>query len=182
MQRPDRSGHRRVVTARLELRAMESSDVDELFAILSDPGMWTYDPPRRHTQHDQTAAYVARAAARWTSDGLSYWTVRLRDTGEVIGSGGVQAHAAGSWNLNYRIATRAQGRGLATELARTAISAAHSADPERVVVAWVDESNLASRQVAERVGLVDRGIHPTPNDGVPRIAYADSPLGFDADR
>lgn len=160
---------------------MAQGDVGDLFEIFNDPAMWVYEPPRRHVRREQTAQYVAKAAARWR-DGLSYWTVRLRETGEVIGSGGAQTHALGSRNLNYRIATHAQGRGLATELAEEAITAARDVDPGRVVVAWVDESNPASQRVAMRAGLVNRGIHPTPVDGVLRLAYADGPIDIDDER
>ena len=124
----------------------------------------------------QTRRYAALAGSRW-ADGLSYWTVRLRDDGTVIGSGGVQLHGGGShWNLHYRVATAAQGYGYATELARAAVEAAHEKDPALPVIAWIDEVNDPSRRVAQRTGLVSQGLRTQPADGRPRLAYADRDL------
>lgn len=36
--------------------------------------------------------------------------------------------------------------------------------------------HLASRRVAERLGLVDRSLRVDPSDGEARLAYADRPL------
>ncbi len=77
--------------------------------MLSDARMWTHHPEARHKAMVQTRSYADRAAERWSRDGLSYWTVELIEGGAVIGSGGVQVHARGHWNLNYRIASRTKG-------------------------------------------------------------------------
>jgi len=172
------SDARHVVTDRLDLRAMEPRDADDLFPIFCDERTWWYDPPGRHVDIEQTRRYATVAAERWSA-GLSYWTVRLRATGAVIGSGGVQRHVAGSWNLNYRLAPDAQGHGYATELVRAALDVAHATDPDSAVIAWIDAHNAPSRRVAERAGLVDRGVWPTPNDGRLRVAYADRALERD---
>ncbi len=169
------SDFRRATTARLDLRAMSVADVDELYPIFSDPAAWGYDPGSRHRDRATTQVYAERAGAKW-SDGLSYWTVRLIETGEVLGTGGVQRHEPAHWNLNYRLAAAAQGHGYATELARAAVDAAHEHEPDLAVVAWIDRTNTASRRVAERLGLVSQGLHVQRMDGVSRLAYADRPL------
>ena len=166
---------RHVRTRRLDLRAVAAAAAEDLFPLLSDPALWTYDPSARHVDITQTRAYAALAGSRW-HDGLSYWTVRLQEGGAVVGSGGAQLHGGSHWNLNYRIATAAQGHGYATELARAALKAAHEVDPAIPVIAWIDESNVPSRQVAERVGLVSRGLRHQPTDGRLRLAYADREL------
>jgi hypothetical protein len=53
--------------------------------IFSDRAGWWYDPAGRHTDRGTTRAWLARAAARFDSEGLSYWTVRRREDGTVIG-------------------------------------------------------------------------------------------------
>lgn len=161
---------------RLDVSPMGPDDVDALFAIYRDPAMWAYDPPRVHRTREQTADYVRRAAARWDDDGLSYWTVRLASTGEVIGSGGAQRHAPGHWNLNYRIAAGHQGRGHAGELLAAALVAAAERDADRPCVAWIDGSNPASGRVAARGGLADLGLRLGSIDGIARHAWADREL------
>lgn len=180
---------REVETERLTLRPASAGDAEALFPVFGDPAGWWYDPAGRHADLDRTRRFLARAAERW-AEGLSYWTVRERvafpppATGSVppppacrvIGFGGAQRHASGAWNLNYRIATEAQGRGYATELARAAQAAAAHVDPTVPVIAWVAAHNLPSRRVAERLGLTDRGPHLDASDATTRLAYSDRPL------
>lgn len=83
---------------------MSGADADELFGIFADPAIWWFDPTGVHADVATTRAYLDRAGSRWADDGLSYWTVRLRSTGQVLGSGGAQRHRGGEWNLNYRLA------------------------------------------------------------------------------
>src|SRR2546421_213290 len=82
------------------------------------PAGWWYDPTARHIKPERTRDWLTRAAARFDTDRLSYWTVRRRDTAAIIGVGGAQRQSTGAWNLNYRIAASEQGNGFATELGR----------------------------------------------------------------
>jgi RimJ/RimL family protein N-acetyltransferase len=169
--------HRRVLTDRLELRATDpAGDLDELFAIFNDPSGWRYDPAGRHTDRERTRDWLTRAAARFETDGLSYWTVRRRDNPAVIGVGGAQRQRTRAWNLNYRLATNQQGNGFATELGRAAFAAASEVDPAVPLIAWIAPHNTASRKVAERLGLINYGLRVDPSDDQRRLAYADRPF------
>ena len=163
-------------TAHLDLRPMLVADAADLFPILSDPDGWWYEPERRHTDFATTLGYAERAAGRWETDGLSYWTVRALDNGSVIGLGGVQRHRSGAWNLSYRIAGSHQGNGYATELALAGIDAANDFDADSAVIAWVLDHNVPSRRVAERAGLTNYGPRTDENDGIERLAFADRPI------
>jgi RimJ/RimL family protein N-acetyltransferase len=171
------SEHRRVLTDRLDLRKTDpSGDLEELFAIFSDPSGWWYDHAGRHTDRERTRDWLSRAAARFRTDGLSYWTVRRRDNVAVIGVGGAQRQRTWAWNLNYRLAASQQGRGFATELGRAAYAAASSVDPAVPFIAWIAPHNTPSRKVAERLGLTNYGLRVDPADNQQRLAYADRPL------
>jgi RimJ/RimL family protein N-acetyltransferase len=166
----------RVPGPRLRLDPISTSDLSALFPIFHDPDGWWYEPHGQHLDEARTSDWIRRAVERWSSDGLSYWTARRLDTAEVVGVGGVQRHASGSWNLFYRLATASWGHGYATELAGEAIAAAHSFDDGVPVIAWIAEHNQPSRQVAERVGLRDQGLRIDASDGRFRLAYADRDL------
>ena len=163
-------------TERLDLIPADPADADELFAIMSDPAGWWFEPESRHTRLATTQGFLERAVSRWDRDGLSYWTVRERGESTVLGIGGVQRHSSGGWNLSYRLSSAAQGHGYAVELGRAALDAAHRRDPESPVIAWILETNIPSIRVAERIGLTNCGLRVDENDGELRLAYADRPL------
>ena len=170
-----------VLTERLDLRRPDPvGDLAALFVIFSDPESWRYEPSGRHGRRGQTRDWLTRAASRFDADRLSsYWTVRLRDDDTIIGVGGAQRQRTGAWNLNYRIHTDHQGQGLATEVARAALTLAAEIDDMVPVIAWIAEHNTPSRRVAENVGLVNYGPAIDPSDHAPRLAYADRPVdGF----
>jgi len=165
-----------VLTERLELRPLGPDDVDDVYAIMSDPDVWRHRPELVHTDPATSADWVARAAARWESDGLSYWGVRTRDSGRFIGVGGAQRQSTGNWNLHYRLAPSAWGRGYASELSLAAIEAARQLDDTVAVIAWIDPNNAASIRLAERIGLTRCGQFADPSDGRRRLAFTDRPV------
>jgi RimJ/RimL family protein N-acetyltransferase len=163
----------RVLTGRLDLRAVTQQDLAELYRINSDPRTWAHLPEGRHAHPVTTREWIARAVARWEEDGLSYWTARLRTTGEVVGIGGPQRQPPGFWNLYYRLDPAHWGRGYATELSLAARAAAAQHSPDLPFVAWIHAHNTASRRVAERLGLRDWGLRQEPWHGELMHAYAE---------
>lgn len=179
------SGLRHVRTARLELTAITVGDIDDLYALNSDPRVWAHLPSHVHTRREQTVAQVASVIAAWERDGLGYWTARLADAGAdggFAGIGGCTISHEVAWNLYYRLSPSVQGRGLATELAAAARDAALTVRPDLPVTALLLEHNAASAAVAEKSGLrlvwrgPDRG-NPSP-DAI-RLVYADRELAPD---
>jgi ribosomal-protein-alanine N-acetyltransferase len=164
----------RMETDNLLLTPTHVDDVDALFPIFSDPAGWWYEPESRHDL-ERTRSFCQRASDRW-AEGLSYWTARELVGGAVVGLGGVQRHSSGVWNVSYRIATASQGRGYASEVGRAGVRAANQVDPGSPVVAHIDQINVASMRVAERIGLQSQGLLVDSNDGVLRLAYSDRPL------
>lgn len=167
---------RTTTTKRLTLEPVTPDHVDKLYALSSDPRVWTHLRSGRHISREQTAAQVTRFVASWTDHGLGYWLARDRD-GAFVGVGGCMAASAGTWNVYYRIGPEQQRRGYAVEIAEEGIAAARSTEPHRPVTAYLLEHNTASKATAERLGLdlVWRG----PEPGMPeatRLIYADRTL------
>ena len=107
---------------------------------------------------DRSCCGLARTPARWRPGARRRRGQRLR---------------TGNWNLYYRLAAENWGYGYATELGRAALDAAHACDNSVAVVAWILSGHAASQHVAQRLGLVDRGPHVDPSDGVTRNAFTD---------
>lgn len=112
------------------------------------------------------------------SSGLSYWLARAIGDNTVIGHGGAQLHRGDHWNISYRIRPAAQGHGYATELAAVACQTANRLSPHLPVIAWIDPSNAASQRVADRIGLICRGLRRARPDR-PQLAFADRKLSDD---
>ena len=180
-----------MITPRLHLDAVVPDDLDEHFALMSDAGVWRHLPSGRHTDRTQTANGIQHSVGHWARDGLGYWTARLREdlpgsglrAGAVVGTGGCAVRVGTSWwNLYYRLAPPAWGRGFAAEMVTAALDAAHAVAPERPVVAYLLEHNAESRGRAERAGLslVWRGPDAgNPDPDAVRLVYADRPLDGD---
>ncbi|MDC7121116.1 GNAT family N-acetyltransferase [Cellulomonas fimi] len=174
---------RHVRTARLRLDAVRVDDSEAVFALNADARLWEHLPSGRHTSVDQTRTQLERYATAWDDDGLGYWTARDREDDRVVGIGGVTLREGTVWNVYYRFAVEAQGRGLAHELASAALDAARAVRPDVPVVAYLLEHNTASRRLAERLGLtlVWRGPDVgNPDPDAVRLVLADRPLDEDA--
>jgi RimJ/RimL family protein N-acetyltransferase len=87
---------RHVRTKRLDLDAVVPGDLEEHYALMSDPGSWRHLPSGRHTSPERTVEGIEHSVRHWARDGLGYWTARLREdlpdaglaAGSVVGTGG----------------------------------------------------------------------------------------------
>ncbi|WP_388001679.1 GNAT family N-acetyltransferase [Georgenia deserti] len=168
-----------LLTDRLKLVPVSVRDIDQQFALHSDPRVWTHFPSGRHVDQRQTLKQLTSFAADWERDGLGYWNAHRRDNGAFVGIGGVRLRHGGIWNLYYRVAPGQQRQGFAVEISRAAVDTAAQIHPEAPVTAYLLEHNHASRATAERVGLslVWRGPDAgNPDADAVRLVYADRPL------
>ncbi|QHC56908.1 GNAT family N-acetyltransferase [Rathayibacter tanaceti] len=172
-----------LTTARLALVPPTERDLPELNELHADPRVWEHLPAGRHTSMEQTHALVDPYIAGWKSNGLDVWVARDKGTGALVGIGGPSLRGGLAWNLYYRLAPTAWGRGYAQEIiaaTRTALAAMGSDLP---LVAYLLENNEGSRRAAERAGLnliwsgPDRG---NPDPSAVRLVFADRPLSPDA--
>lgn len=168
----------------LTLDAVTAADVPALHAIYSDPRVWEHYPSLRHTATEQTADMVRSWTGAWAQEGLGPWVVRTAEGGDaILGHCGCMLRGGGRfWNLGYRLTPHAQGRGIATRVGARAIAEATALRPDVPVVAYLLQSNPASRRVAERLGLTEQ--HRGPDEGNPdreavRLVLADRPLTAD---
>lgn len=179
---PGRSPQERTSTERLDLAPPTAADVDEWFAIATDPRLWRHFPNGRPTRREETVATLQRIADEWHRVGLGTWTVRRSGQEPVIGYGGCSLRRSTFWNLSYRLAPESHGEGFATELAVEAVRRAHQIRPDAPVLALLLEHNRASAAVAQKVGLTLQ--HRGPDVGNPdptsvRLVYSDRDLDSD---
>ena len=144
----------RLETARLALRPFEASDVDAMAAVLGDPGSMRFYP--RPFTREETRTWIERNRARFDRDGLGLWAVTLRGSGELVGDCGAvpqTVDGVGELELGWHLHPAHQGRGLATEAATTWRDHAFATTDRERLIALIVDANVASRRVAERIGM-----------------------------
>ena len=172
------------MTQRLGVRLERPThaDVGELHQIYSDPRVWTHYPSARFVSERQTERLIDLWIAGWEAESLSAWLVRDEYTGDLLGHVGCSLRGAAFWNLGYRLAVGAHGRGIATAVATYAVEQAQLVRPEIPVAAYLLEHNLASARVAQKAGLSLRYRGPdagNPDPEAVRLVFADRDLDAD---
>jgi RimJ/RimL family protein N-acetyltransferase len=148
-----------VETERLVLRRLQPGDGPAMFIVHGDPATNQYNPAGPHRNLATSERTLQRWLQHWEMYGFGYWAVKLVQTQEIIGFGGVKHFI---WrnrdvlNLYYRITPAAWGQGYATELAKTALTLAREYLPQWPVIARIRPQNTASMRIAEHIGLLRR--------------------------
>ena len=95
-----------------------------------------------------------RIETHWAEHGFGPLAIAARDTGELIGRGGVAFHRLwpGDPEAGWWIAPASQGRGLATEAGAAAVAWAFGELGFARLVSISLEANLASRAVMAKLG------------------------------
>ncbi|WP_432499331.1 GNAT family N-acetyltransferase [Kineococcus gypseus] len=169
-------------TARLLLTPPRLSDLEDVFALYSDPAVWEHLPSGRHTDRTRTALLLERVRESWDLIGLGSWVARLAEgpgAGRLVGVGGCDLRLGVAWNLGYRLHRADWGLGYASEISRAAVAAARRVRFDLPVTAYLLETNARSAATAERAGLhlVWRGPDAgNPDPAAVRLVYADRPL------
>lgn len=165
-------------TDRLLLTPVTPADIDDVHAVYSDARTWQHLPSGRHRSREQTVDLVQRKIGGRARHGLGSWAIRSTADASFLGLGGVDMTAGHVWNLGYRLAPSAWGRGIATEVARSAVTAAHDTAPDVPVTGRVLTNNPASQRVLARAGLslVWQGATSADVRGVERQVWADRSL------
>jgi len=150
----------RVATPRLILARVSPEDAQAAFeAYAADPLVTRYLswPPAAGVA--DVARHFAGASRAWDAGRLFTWSVRLRDTGALVGMADARVDAY-MLNVSYVIGRRFWNRGYATEAVQALCDWA-AGEPE-VARLWAvcAADNPASARVLEKAGLVREGTLP----------------------
>ncbi len=144
-------------TERLALRELTQADLPALHAVLSDPvAMTAYEGAFSESESED---WLRRQQRRYRDDGFGLWAVVLRETGAVIGDCGITRQRIETdevLEVGYHLRRSAWGNGFATEAARASMDWAFTTLSAPTVWAKVRDSNLASMNVAIRLGMTAR--------------------------
>lgn len=162
-------------TERLSLREIQPTDRAALSRMLQDDeAMHAYEGAFDDAGVD---AWLTRMRDRYRTDGFGLWAVDLQETGEMIGQCGItwqQIDGARVHEVGYLFERSHWHHGYATEAAAACRDFAFSELDSERVYAHVRDTNLASMNVAIRLGMTVRSRFVKHYRGVdmPHLAFA----------
>lgn len=154
---------------------MTPADRPALATILQDPiAMTAYEGAFDEHMVD---GWLERTLARYGSDGYALWAVTTHDSDEMIGQCGItNQHILGAdvLEVGYLFRRSVWHQGYATEAAAACRDYAFEVLGADRVWAQVRDTNLASMNVAIRLGMTVRGRFVREYRGVsmPHLAFA----------
>jgi [ribosomal protein S5]-alanine N-acetyltransferase len=163
-------------TQRLVLRRLRMTDLEALYALYRDEELRRYFPEGVLTLEE------TRRELEWFLEGhpdhpeLGLWATIEKESGAFIGRCGLlpwEIEGQREVEVAYLLDKRYWGRGLATEAARAIVRYGFERLNLERLIALIDPQNLASRRVAERIGMrLDREVDGIDGDGIPTLIYS----------
>jgi RimJ/RimL family protein N-acetyltransferase len=145
-----------LATERLFLRQWCEADRAPFAAMNADPAVMEFMPSR--LTREQSDALVDRFSAMLEAEGMTFYAVQERVSGDFVGAVGLfpvgQLPFAPAVEIGWRLGVESWGKGYASEAARAAL--AHGFDSLGLdeIVAYTAAPNLRSQRVMERIGMI----------------------------
>ncbi|EJL87264.1 GNAT family N-acetyltransferase [Pantoea sp. GM01] len=159
-------------TTRLRLEPFQLAHFDGLHAMENDPEIMRYISNGVVKTPEETLATIERVQARWQQYGFSWWAMREKASGEVVGAACLQhlANQDGApLEIGWRLNANHHGKGYATEAAQAIVKFAVEDIGVNYLVAVADPENSASHKVMQRLGMTYKGIER--HYDVPCVVY-----------
>jgi RimJ/RimL family protein N-acetyltransferase len=159
-------------TRRLTFRQMTADDLDDMAALLGDPGVMRYYP--RPKDRDEALAWIDWNQRLYRQEGFGLWLITLRATGEFVGDCGLtpqEIEGTTDIEVGYHVRAGLQGLGYATEAAAACRDYARDILGVKRLIAIIAPDNIPSQRVAGKIGLsYERDA--TSRSGLPVRIYA----------
>lgn len=144
-------------TSRILIRHFDISDAETFFDLTQDEGFNLF-PITIYRQKSLSSAteWVTAMAKQNAATGLGKYLVIEKDTGLVLGMGGLTPWKHQDEDLidiTYRLRTSAQGKGHGLELARLLVDHGFNRLGLNEITATITPDNIASKKIAEKIGL-----------------------------
>lgn len=168
--------HTVLETRRLALRRLRMDDLEALSALYRD------EEVRRYFPEGVLSLEETRRELEWFIDAhpphpeLGLWATIEKETGAFIGRCGLlpwEIEGRHEVEVAYLLDKRYWGQGLATEAARAIVRNGFERLNLERLIALIDPENLASRRVAERIGMsLEKEVEGIGGDGIPTLIYS----------
>jgi len=144
----------RIETDRLIIKSNQEVDLEPLAALWADPDVTRYMGGPRN--YEEILKDLRDDAQLDPQPAFDLWPVIEKQTGQIIGTGGIldkDIDGSTQYEIIYVLAKSAWGKGLATELASSLKDYAFTELGLKRVTALIDQDNLESGRVAIKIGL-----------------------------
>lgn len=148
-------------TERLRLEPFQDSHYEGLRAMDSDPGVMRYINKGMVKTPEETRESIRRVHSRWEKYGFSWWAIKDKVSGAIVGAGCLQhlANVDGApLEIGWRLIPEHHGKGYATEAAQAIIAFAAEQIGATYLVAVADPQNTPSHRVMQRLGMTYKAI------------------------
>jgi len=144
-----------VETERLMLRRFSESDLKEMHEVLSNPEVMKFSLNGPYSL-EKTADFIRGCIEGYDKRGIGLFATVLKENRKVIGYCGFYFLAVDGTNeveIGYRLHPSYWCRGLATEAALAVRNLGFEELSFTRVISCIEEANLASIRVAEKIGM-----------------------------
>jgi RimJ/RimL family protein N-acetyltransferase len=145
-------------TERLTVRRLEAGDVAALHAVYGDAEAMRWVGDGRPLALERCQDWVRVTEKNYAARGYGMFTVRARDSGEVVGFCGL-VHPGGQADaeIKYALNRAHWGKGYATEVAAGMLRYGASVHGLSRIVATAAPENVASHRVLAKAGMTPAG-------------------------
>ena len=145
-------------TARLQLRQWRDSDREPFAVMSADPRVMEFFPSTLN--REQSDAIIDFCCARISDRGWGIWAVEEQSSNRFVGMVGLDIPRedlppSPCVEILWRLSADYWGCGYATEAANAALQVGFEEVELEEIVAFVVPSNVRSRAVMQRLGMVD---------------------------
>jgi [ribosomal protein S5]-alanine N-acetyltransferase len=144
-----------VISGRLTYQPVTPETVDAFHALVRDDHVRQFLMDGELFPREWSVERVQESVSLFERRGVGLWLARERTTDELVGFCGFlqigSMHAEPE--LVYALFERFSGKGYATEMARVSIDEARRQPGFSAIIANVDEVNVASVRVVEKLGF-----------------------------
>ena len=148
-----------LVAPRVRLRWMEPRDLEDLFAVYSNPEVVRYWSHTAWPHRDEATIYLEAIERGFQSGDLFQWGIAMQGDDRVIGTVTLYAidHAQGRAEIGFALAQAHWGHRYAREALAALFEHAFDALALRRIEADVDPRNLPSLDTLEALGFRREG-------------------------
>jgi RimJ/RimL family protein N-acetyltransferase len=154
----------------LRLREFGLDDLDELAALVADEEQMRFYP--RPRTRDEASAWIRRNVALYKEYGFGFWLIESRSTSEFLGYCGIRPfvhEGAPPTEIGWHTKKTSWNQGIGAEAAAAVRDAAFGRFAQTRLVAIIYPDHLASRRVAEKIGMREGAAIAL--DGDPDVTY-----------